>query len=74
MLLTSAVQSTIEANKQLVALDWDRTHSLNFTNSRDTGDFITGFYWKLGSGLPYTPSLQSENQFENSEIRPSFLM
>ncbi|MFA5803989.1 MAG: TonB-dependent receptor [Melioribacteraceae bacterium] len=64
----------IEANKQLVALDWDRTHSLNFTLTAGTpGDFIASFIGKLGSGLPYTPSLQNQRTgFENSEIRPSF--
>ncbi len=64
----------IEANKQLVPLNWDRTHSLNFTITAGIpGDFIASFIGKLGSGLPYTPSLQNQRTgFENSEIRPSF--
>ncbi|MBC8401147.1 MAG: TonB-dependent receptor [Candidatus Marinimicrobia bacterium] len=64
----------IESNKQLVPLNWDRTHSLNFTVTIGTpGDFIGSFIGKLGSGLPYTPSLEDQRTgLENSDNRPTF--
>ena len=64
----------IEINKQLVPLNWDRRHSLNFTVTIGTpGDFITSFIGQLGTGLPYTPSLQNQRTgLENSDNRPSF--
>ena len=64
----------IEGNKQLVPLDWDRTHSLNFTLTLGIpGDYIASFIGRLGSGLPYTPSLQNQRTgLENSDNRPSF--
>ncbi|MDO8550963.1 MAG: TonB-dependent receptor, partial [Ignavibacteria bacterium] len=41
----------IEENKQLVPLDWDRTHSLNFTLTLGVpGDYIASFIGRLGSG------------------------
>jgi outer membrane receptor protein involved in Fe transport len=62
----------IESNKQLVSLDWDRTHSLNFTITGGIpGDFIASCIGRLGSGLPYTPSLQNQRTgLENSDVRP----
>ncbi|MBU2493798.1 MAG: TonB-dependent receptor [Bacteroidetes bacterium] len=64
----------IEANKQLVPLNWDRTHSLNFTFTGGVpGDYIASFIGRLGSGLPYTPSLQNQRTgLENSDNRPGF--
>ena len=64
----------IEENKQLVPLDWDRTHSLNFTLTLGIpGDYIASFIGRLGSGLPYTPSLQNQRTgLENSDNRPAF--
>ncbi|MCJ7552837.1 MAG: TonB-dependent receptor plug domain-containing protein, partial [Ignavibacteriaceae bacterium] len=64
----------IEQNKQLVPLDWDRTHSLNFTLTLGVpGDYIASFIGRLGSGLPYTPSLQNQRTgLENSDNRPAF--
>jgi outer membrane receptor protein involved in Fe transport len=64
----------IETNKQLVPLDWDRLHSLNFTITAGTpGDFIASGIGKLGSGLPYTPSLQDQRTgLENSDNRPLY--
>lgn len=62
----------IEINKQLVPLNWDRTHSLNFTFTGGVpGDYIASFIGRLGSGLPYTPSLQNQRTgLENSDNRP----
>ncbi|MCF6269103.1 MAG: TonB-dependent receptor [Melioribacteraceae bacterium] len=64
----------IEANKQLVPLDWDRTHSLNFVfTSGIPGNFIASFISQLGTGLPYTPSLQNQRTgLENSDKRPTY--
>lgn len=62
----------VEVNKQLVPLDWDRTHSLNFTfTAGQPGDYIASFVGRLGSGLPYTPSLQNQRTgLENSDNKP----
>lgn len=62
----------IETNKQLVPLNWDRTHSLNFTFTAGVpGDYIASMVGRLGSGLPYTPSLQNQRTgLENSDNRP----
>ncbi|MBU2446385.1 MAG: TonB-dependent receptor [Bacteroidetes bacterium] len=64
----------IELNKQLVSLDWDRRHSLNFTVTAGVpGNYIASFIGRLGSGLPYTPSLQNQRTgLENSDNRPTF--
>lgn len=64
----------IAPNKQLVPLDWDRTHSLNFTLTLGVpGNYIASFIGRLGSGFPYTPSLQNQRTgLENSDNRPAF--
>jgi outer membrane receptor protein involved in Fe transport len=64
----------VEQNKQLVPLDWDRTHSLNFTLTLgEPGNYIASFIGRLGSGLPYTPSLQNQRTgLENSDNKPAF--
>ena len=60
---------------QLVRLNWDQTHTLNFTFSYDTPD-LWGFAFigRYGSGFPYTPefSLNVSSLLTNSEIKPSF--
>ncbi len=64
----------ISSNKQLVPLDWDRTHSLNFTVTLgQPGNYMASFIGQLGSGLPYTPSLEDQRTgLENSDNRPPF--
>jgi outer membrane receptor protein involved in Fe transport len=64
----------IEINKELVPLAWDRRHSLNLTLTAGILDnFIGSFIARLGSGLPYTPSLQNlRTGLENSDNRPTF--
>lgn len=64
----------VDVNKQLVPLSWDRRHSLNVTISVGTpGDFVTSVIGRLGSGLPYTPSLQNQRTgLENSDNKPMF--
>lgn len=63
----------IEVNKQLAPLDWDRTHSLNFTFTTGIpGDFIISAIGRWGTGLPYTPAIQDQRTgLENSDNRPS---
>ena len=62
----------IEVNKQIVPLDWDRTHSLNFTITVGIpGDYIISSVGRWGTGLPYTPSIQNQRTgLENSDSRP----
>jgi len=64
----------IEVNKQLVPLNWDRRHALNFTLTYGIpNDFIVSTVGQIGSGLPYTPSLQNQRTgLENSENKPKF--
>ncbi len=64
----------VDINKVLVPLSWDRTHSLNLTVTAGTpDDFIASVIGRLGSGLPYTPSLQNQRTgLENSDNRPTF--
>lgn len=64
----------IEINKQLVPLNWDRRHALNFTITYGVpGDFIASAVGQLGSGLPYTPSLQNQRTgLENSDNKPAY--
>lgn len=64
----------IESNKTLVSLDWDRTHSFNFTLTTGTpGDYILSMVGKYGTGLPYTPSIQNQRTgLENSDRKPDF--
>ena len=63
----------IEANKQLVPLNWDQTHSLNFTVTGGIpGNFIASCIGRLGSGLPYTPAIQNQRTgLENSDRKPA---
>ncbi len=64
----------IEANKQLVPLDWDGRHTLRFTLTLgEPGNYIASFIGRLGSGLPYTPSLQNQRTgLENSDNKPPY--
>ncbi len=65
-------QSGVEPEKQLVPLDWDRRHQLNtsLTLGRP-GSWLATLTGRLGSGLPYTPSLADERiGLENSARRP----
>ncbi len=64
----------IAVNKVLVPLAWDRRHSLNATITIGSpSDFIASFVGRLGSGLPYTPSLANQRTgLENSDNMPMF--
>lgn len=69
------VQANREPNKELVPLEWDRTHSLNVTlTAGDPARQSLGLIGKFGSGLPYTPTAQNvRTGVENSERRPNFI-
>ena len=73
--LKASATPPVPINKQLVPLDWDRRHSLNITlNTGSPGDYNASFITRFGSGLPYTPSFESQRTgLENSDNRPSFL-
>jgi outer membrane receptor protein involved in Fe transport len=64
----------IQENKQLVPLDWDGTHTLRLTLTLGIpGDYIASAIGRLGSGLPYTPSLQNQRTgLENSDNKPAY--
>ncbi|MDR3667665.1 MAG: TonB-dependent receptor [Ignavibacteriaceae bacterium] len=64
----------VQPNKQLVPLDWDRRHSLNFTaTAGELESYLITMVAQLGSGLPYTPSLQQTNTgIQNSSNKPAF--
>ena len=64
----------IQINKELVPLAWDRRHSLNFTITAGTPHTIlASLVGKLGSGLPYTPSLENQRTgLENSANMATF--
>ncbi|HDZ58538.1 MAG TPA: hypothetical protein ENH47_00545 [Ignavibacteriales bacterium] len=58
---------------QLVRLNWDQTHTLNFTFSYNTED-LWGFAFigRYGSGFPYTPdfSLNVSSLLTNASLKP----
>ncbi len=64
----------VESNKQFVPLNWDRRHQINVTlTAGSPGNLVGSFITRLGSGLPYTPSLQNQRTgLENSDNRPTF--
>jgi outer membrane receptor protein involved in Fe transport len=64
----------VESNKQFVPLNWDRRHQLNVTLTvGSSGNLVGSLVSRLGSGLPYTPSLQNQRTgLENSDNRPVF--
>lgn len=64
----------IEENKQLVPLDWDRRHQMNFTLTLgEVGNYIISSVGTFGTGLPYTPALQNQRTgLENSDNRPTY--
>ena len=57
---------------QVLPLDWDQTHTLNFSvNVGDPSDWTIGLLGRLESGLPYTPEVQNLRvEFQNSGRKP----
>ncbi|HPN33078.1 MAG TPA: TonB-dependent receptor [bacterium] len=70
--IKSTTTPPTEITKQLIFLDWDRTHSLNLTSTVHNKDIWNiGLIAKLGSGFPYTPDLEGYYPSrENDERRP----
>jgi len=70
--LNKQTDPPIETPKQMVPLDWDRTHALNIRlTAGDPGTYTISLIGRLGTGLPYTPSFQDiRTAVENSERRP----
>ncbi|MGB6648435.1 MAG: TonB-dependent receptor [Bacteroidota bacterium] len=70
--LDNQTDPPVQSQKQLAPLDWDRTHTLNFTatfGARDNYAFT--LIGRFGSGLPYTPAFQNQRTgLLNSENRP----
>jgi len=59
----------VESEIQVVSLDWDQRHTMNFNFSLGAANnWSIGFIGRIGSGLPYTPALRNvRTKFENSE-------
>lgn len=62
-----------ESEIQVVPLDWDQTHTLNFTVTAGEPDkWGLSIIGRYGTGLPYTPEYQNIRLgFENSERKPT---
>ncbi len=66
----------VEANKKVVPLDWDQTHTLNISVTvGDPSDWTAGLIMSYGSGDPYTvePRYTNGLRFENQGRKPSTL-
>jgi outer membrane receptor protein involved in Fe transport len=64
----------IEETKQVVPLNWDQRHTLNFSlNVGTPGDWTAGFIFQYGSGWPYTEAIEVSQgvRFENGGIKPA---
>lgn len=75
----NAAAARTQLEKQIVSLDWDQRQTVNVHgNYAGQGNWGVGFVARLGSGLPYTPSITFEQTGRqiptvvplNSEIRP----
>lgn len=62
-----------EDEVQVLALDWDQRHTLNFSVSLgDPADWLIGLVGRVESGLPYTPEIQNIRvEFQNSGRKPT---
>jgi outer membrane receptor protein involved in Fe transport len=66
----------VEANKKVVPLSWDQTHTLNISLTvGDPMDWTAGLILGYGSGAPYTeePRYTKGLRFENLGRKPSTL-
>lgn len=73
-----AIEGNREPEKMLVPLNWDRRHTLNGTFTLDlNGRGGITLLGSFGSGLPYTPEIQSDDVRvglnENSGRKPIYL-
>jgi outer membrane receptor for ferrienterochelin and colicin len=73
VLIDAMSDPPMESEKQMVPLDWDRTHTLNtqVTFQLPRG-FVVTVVGKFGNGMPYTPSVEKTRAvIENSDRKPS---
>lgn len=73
--LKSLTSPPTEITKQLILLDWDRTHSLNLTATAHGSDrWNLGIIGTFASGFPYTAE-KNNNYFgkANSERKPFYI-
>ncbi|NQV49581.1 MAG: TonB-dependent receptor [Candidatus Marinimicrobia bacterium] len=72
VLIDSQSDPPAESEKQLVALNWDQTHTLNTQLTfQSLNGYVITVLGKVGSGMPYTPSVaESQAVIENSERKP----
>ena len=65
--------SNKESEIQVILLDWDQTHTLNFNLTlSQPGSWGMSLVGRLGSGFPYTPRLLNvSSSFVNSERKPT---
>jgi outer membrane receptor for ferrienterochelin and colicin len=61
-----------KSNVQVIPLDWDQRHTVNFSLVYQHPRFIgVGIIGQFQSGLPFTPTIQNyETTFENSSRKP----
>ncbi len=73
--LKSSTTPPKEITKQLIFLDWDRTHSLNLTATVHNKDIWNiGLVGRFGTGFPYTPELEGYYPSkENTERKPAYV-
>lgn len=68
------VSSGRQAEKEVINLGWDQTHTLNATLILgEIGNWNVSFTGRVGSGLPYTPQIYDKQVYikTNSGTRPS---
>ena len=65
--------SNKESEIQVILLDWDQTHTLNFNLTlSQPGSWGMSLVGRMGSGFPYTPRLlNASSSFVNSERKPA---
>ncbi len=73
--LKSLTSPPTEITKQLILLDWDRSHTLNLTATAHSADrWNLGIIGTLGSGFPYTPeSYGYYYGLPNGERKPFYI-
>jgi outer membrane receptor for ferrienterochelin and colicin len=73
----NAIEGGKEVNKYLIPLNWDRRHTLNGSLSLDRATWGLSLIGSYGSGLPYTPTPQSDDLvvglLENSGRKPAYV-
>jgi outer membrane receptor protein involved in Fe transport len=68
------ISSGRQAEKEIVNLGWDQTHTLNATVIfGEIGNWNVSLVGRLGSGMPYTPQIYDKQVYirTNSGTRPS---